>query len=74
MIIETMAAFIIVWFLLGLVSGLVCSWIDYKYNNFRRYEWITPFKMSFLGPILLIWIPYFYACSVKKINDGSLEE
>lgn len=53
------------WFLIGLVAGLICSWIDVKYNGFR-YEWIDPLKMSFLGVLLLIWSLFFYFRSKKK--------
>lgn len=58
---------IFVWFMIGLTTGFICSWIDCKYNNFNHYNWTDPFKMSFLGILILIWLPFFYRKSkIKK--------
>jgi len=54
------------WCMIGLFTGFICSWIDYKYNGFIPYNWSDPFKMSFLGIILLIWLPFFYRKSKFK--------
>lgn len=57
--------FLLCWFLIGLISGFICSGIDSKYNGFR-FDYTAAFKMSFLGVLLLIWMPFFYARSKKE--------
>lgn len=63
--------FIVSWFLIGLLSGFVCSCIDTKYKGFR-FNWIDPLKMSFLGLIIFIWVPFLLVRSKKdkKIRDN----
>lgn len=57
--------FLVSWFLIGLLSGLICSGIDTQYKGFR-FNWLDPFKMSFLGLIVLIWIPFLFMRSRKN--------
>lgn len=57
--------FLVSWFLIGLLSGLICSCIDTKYKGFR-FNWLDPFKMSFLGLIIFIWIPFLFMRSKKN--------
>lgn len=63
--------FIVSWFLIGLLSGLVCSGIDTKYKGFR-FNWFDPFKMSFLGLVIFIWAPFLLVRSKrdKKIRNN----
>lgn len=63
--------FIVSWFLIGLLSGLVCSLIDTQYKGFR-FNWLDPLKMSFLGLIIFIWAPFLLIRSKKdkKIREN----
>lgn len=69
MSIVSVILLLICWFLIGLSTGLICSWIDCKYNNIHRYDWEAAFKMSFLGLLLLIWMPFFF---VRSKNEKRL--
>lgn len=60
--------FIISWVLIGLISGFFCSFVDVKYKGFR-FDWVGPFKMSFLGLIIFIWVPFFF---IRSKNDKRL--
>lgn len=63
--------FIIGWFLIGLISGFFCSFVDTKYKGFR-FNWLDPFKMSFLGLVIFIWAPFLLVRSKrdKKIRNN----
>lgn len=57
--------FIIGWFLIGLISGFFCSFVDTKYKGFR-FNWLDPFKMSFLGLVIFIWAPFLLVRSKRN--------
>ena len=58
-------ASIMSWFLIGLFSGFICSLIDNQYKGFR-FNWLDPFKMSFLGLIIFIFIPFLFVRSKQN--------
>lgn len=66
MSIEVVILLFISWFLLGLSAGLICSWIDCKYNGFHHFDWIAAVKMSFLGIFLVVWTPLFFKRSKRE--------
>lgn len=59
-------SFFISWFFTGLVGGIICSWVDCRYNNFPTIDYKGTVKFSFLGLLLLLWSFYFWYNSKKE--------
>lgn len=66
MTIATVLLFFLSWVLLGFVGGLICSWVDCKYNHFPTIDYKGIIKFSFLGLLLFLWSFYFLYNSRKE--------
>lgn len=47
--------YIISWFIIGFIGGILCSTVDVLVNQHTKFEIRMPILLSFLGALLILW-------------------
>jgi len=47
--------YIISWFIIGFIGGILCSTVDVLVNHHTKFEIRMPLLLSFLGAFLILW-------------------
>lgn len=61
-----MALYIVTWFFIGFFSGLMCSFIDLKFNNNLKFEVKTALLYSPFGLLLFLFALFYLFKNIKK--------
>lgn len=57
--------FVITWFIIGFIGGILCSLVDFFINETGYLEVKMAVILSFAGPFLILWF-FIYQSKSKK--------
>ena len=63
--------YIISWFIIGFIGGILCSVIDVVINDHKTFEVRMPILLSFLGGFLILWF-FLYEKESRRLEKERL--
>lgn len=63
--------YIISWFIIGFIGGIMCSTVDIFINEHTKFEIKMPILLSFLGGLLILWF-FLYEKESRRLEKERL--